>query len=83
MIITTDLFITILGIIGVIILGTDILLEVLNKLKKDHKLFSSLYVTANLFLFIYSIYFQVWLFVILNGFLFGVSIYTFYVSHKK
>ena len=78
-----DTIITILGIIGVIILGIDILLEVLNKLKKDHKLFSTLYVFANFLLFVYSLYFEVWLFVILNGFLLCVGIYTYYISHIR
>lgn len=78
-----DLFVTVLGIIGVIMLGIDILLEVLDKIPKDHKLFSTIYVIANFLLFVYSWYFAVWLFVILNGFLLMVGIYTYYVSHRK
>ena len=78
-----DLIVTLLGILGVIILGADILLEVLDKLNRNHKLFSTLYVIANFLLLVYSIYFNVWLFVVLNGFLFGVGIYTYYISHRK
>ena len=78
-----DLIMTGLGILGVILLGLDILLEVLNKLKKDHKAFTSIYVIANLLLFVYSLYFKIWLFVVLNGFLLGVGIYSYYVSHFR
>ena len=78
-----DLIMTGLGILGVIMLGVDILLEVLNKLKKDHKTFTNIYVIANLLLFVYSLYFEIWLFVVLNGFLLGVGIYSYYISHFR
>ncbi len=78
-----DLIMTGLGILGVIMLGVDILLEVLNKLNRNHKTFTKIYVIANLLLFIYSLYFKIWLFVVLNGFLLGIGIYLYYVSHFR
>ena len=76
-----DLIVTGLGILGIIMLGFDVLFEVLNKLKRDHKLFTTIYVIANFLLFFYSFYFKIWLFVVLNGVLLAIGIYSYYVTH--
>lgn len=70
-----------LGILGVALLGLDVLLESTNKLGGDHKLFTKIYVIANFLLFVYSLYSRFWLFVVLNGILLIVGIYAFYRSH--
>ena len=76
-----DAVMTGIGIFGIALLGLDVLLESTNKLDKDHKLFTKIYVIANFLLLLYSAYFQIWLFVVLNGILLGIGVYAFYRSH--
>lgn len=67
--------ILIIGISGVFAIALNFILEVTNKLGKDHKMFVWLNIYASSALFLYSYYNKVWLFVLLNGFLIIVGFY--------
>jgi uncharacterized membrane protein len=71
------------GIFGVLLIGTAFILEVFNKLHKNHHSFALMNLTGSFLLFLYSYYNKVWLFVILNGLLVIVGIYGYYKSLKK
>jgi lipid-A-disaccharide synthase-like uncharacterized protein len=78
-----DFVVTGIGISGVIFIASMFYLEITNKVSKDHKTFTYLNFLGNFCLFFYSFYFQVWLFVLLNGFLLLESLYGMYFVHKK
>ncbi len=68
-------FFLLFGISGVIAIALNYILEATNKLGKDHKLFSIVNFYGSFALLSYSIYNEVWLFAVLNGFLVAVGIY--------
>jgi len=72
-----------IGISGVIAIAVNFILEITNKLDKDHKIFSLLNLYGSVSLFIYALYGKVWLFVILNGFLILVGLYGVYKVYFK
>lgn len=72
------------GVSGVIAIAMNFILEISNKLDKEHKIFSLLNLYGSLTLFIYAFYGKVWLFVVLNGFLILVGLYGIWkVFFKK
>lgn len=72
-----------IGITGVFTIALNFILEITNKLKKDHHIFAFLYFYGSAALFSYSIYEKIWLFIILNGFLTIVGIYGIYKVYNK
>jgi len=73
----------IIGITGVIAIAANFLLEALNKLGKDHKVFAWVNLYGSSALCFYSLVFKVWLFVGLNGFLILTGIYGLYEVYSK
>ena len=85
-----DLLFTILGILGVFLIWLAIVSEVKNKLYKDHHIFILLNMMGTFLLSVNAFYFEVWIFFILNFFLFLTNLYYFYkvyfvvgISNKK
>lgn len=78
-----DLVVTLIGISGVFAIGSSILLESLNKLDRKHHIFSILNLYGNSTLFFYSYYNWIWLFFVLNGFLFCISLYSVINVYKN
>lgn len=72
-----------IGISGVLAIALNFILEVTNKLGKNHHTFALLNFYGSFALFLYSLYNSVWLFVVLNGFLIFVGIYGIYEAYKK
>ena len=73
-----DFFINLLGIIGLLFIGIAVVLEVKNKLYKDHHIFILLNMIGTLLLSINALYFKVWIFLILNFGLFLINFYYFW-----
>jgi len=71
------------GVSGALAVGLNYLLEALNKLSKDHKLFSWINLYASVALFSYSWYWEVWLFVGLNLFLSLIGLFGLYEVYFK
>ncbi len=71
------------GISGVIVLALVFILEDLNKLNKNHHMFSFLNLYATIALLSYSLYSSVWLFVWLNLMMLFVNLYGLYKVYKK
>jgi len=69
-----DEFFLIIGISGVLIIALNFILEISNKLEKNHKIYAILNLYGSTALFLYALYGKVWLFVILNGFLIIIGI---------
>ncbi len=78
-----DIIITILGISGVLAIALNFILEISNKLDKDHHFFALINLYGSIMLGLYSLYFKVWLFVVLNAFLVFVGIYGLYKVYFK
>ncbi len=82
-----DSFIFLVGISGVIVIALNFYLEATNRLGKGHITFAWLNLYGSTSLLIYSFYNQVWLFVLLNGFLVFVGLLglrtVYYVTSKK
>ncbi len=78
-----DNIILLIGITGVLAIASNFMLEVTNKLNKDHHLFAIINFYGSFALMTYSIYFKVWLFVVLNGFLVLVGLYGLNEAFKK
>lgn len=75
--------ILIIGILGVLAIALNFILEATNKLGKDHHIFAILNLYGSSSLFLYSYFNQVWLFVALNGFLMIVGTYGLIKVYKN
>lgn len=80
---TVDMVMLVFGISGALAVGLNYILEALNKLSKDHKVFSWVNLYASIALLTYSWYGEVWLFVGLNLFLSLVGIFGLYEVYFK
>lgn len=69
-----DLIILLYGISGVIAIALNFYLEATDKFSQNHRAFAFINFYGSLALLIYSIYNQVWLFVVLNSFLILVGL---------
>lgn len=78
-----DTIVLIIGISGVVAIALNFLLEASNKLGKDHHMFAIINLYGSLALCFYSFYEEVWLFVVLNGFLILVGIYGIISVFRK
>lgn len=78
-----DYLFTAIGILGVIILGTNFVLEASDKLGKDHYTFVILHIIASCCLLIYSVFEKITLFIVLNSMLILVGLIQFVKTHKK
>ena len=78
-----NLLVLFIGISGILAIGTNFLLEVTNKIEKNHHIFTLINLYGSVALCVYSFYNKVWLFVILNGFLILISVYGIYLAFKK
>ena len=77
------MFFLILGISGVMTIGINFILEISNRLDKKHIKFAWFNLYGSFALFSYSLYYNVWLFVILNGFLTIVGIYGLFKVYMR
>ncbi len=77
-----DILFLSIGILGFILLALVFILEIINKLDKDHHMFSILNLVACVCLFSYALYSKVWLFTALNGFLILTSFYGVFRAFK-
>jgi hypothetical protein len=75
---TLDFLALIIGIIGACLVGLNYILESLNKLGKDHKVFGWINLTASALLLYNAWYNSVWVFVGLNIFLISVGVFGLY-----
>ena len=78
-----NLIMLIIGISGVIAIALNFILEATNKLDKEHHIFATLNLYSSIALFLYSLYYKVFLFMILNGFLTIVGLYGLNEVYKK
>lgn len=67
-----------IGISGVIAIALDFILEATNKFGKNHHTFAIVNLYGSSALFAYSLYNEVWLFVVLNTFLIIVGLFGIY-----
>lgn len=74
------------GISGVFAIAADFIMEATDKFSKNHHTFAIVNLYGSSSLFAYSLYNEVWLFVVLNTFLIGVGlfgIYKVFISRKS
>ncbi len=64
-----------IGISGVLAIALNFVLEITNKLGKNHRMFAWINLYGSSALLVYSWFFGVWLFVVLNGFLVIIGLY--------
>lgn len=76
--ITMDFLVLIIGIIGACLVGLNYILESLNKLGKDHKVFGWINLTASVLLLYNAFYNSAWVFVGLNIFLVAIGVFGLY-----
>jgi hypothetical protein len=75
---TMDVLALILGIVGACLVGLNYILESLNKLGKDHKMFSWINLVSAILLLFNAFWNSVWVFVGLNLFLISIGVYGLY-----
>ncbi|MFW6383150.1 MAG: hypothetical protein ACOCZQ_00745 [Nanoarchaeota archaeon] len=78
-----SVWVTSIGVLGVVLLGINFVLEASDKLGRDHYTFILLYLTASLCLLIYSVLEQITLFIVLNAMLVLVSIIQLIKNYKR
>ena len=71
-----DLIIVVLGIFGLFLVGSSVLLESLNKLPKNHKMFILLNLLGSILLCINAFFTNAYIFFYLNLFLILVNSYA-------
>jgi len=72
-----------IGILGVIILGVNFVLEASDKLGKNHYTFIILHIVASCCLLAYSVFEKIPLFIVLNSMLIIVGLVQFIKTYKK
>ena len=70
-----DIIITLFGVIGLFLVGSSVLLETLNKLPKDHKIFILLNFFGCALLVINAYFTEAYVFLFLNIFLIFINLY--------
>jgi hypothetical protein len=78
-----SIIIFLIGVSGVIVIALNFYLEATNRLGKQHFTFAWLNLYGSSALLLYSFYTQVWLFVVLNGFLVVVGLWGLEVVYMK
>lgn len=74
---------TAIGILGVMILGVNFVLEASDKLGKNHYTFIILHLFASCCLLAYSVFEKIPLFIVLNSMLILVGLFQFVKTYKK
>ncbi|MCA9459600.1 MAG: hypothetical protein KC550_03560 [Nanoarchaeota archaeon] len=77
------MFFLIFGISGVLVIAMNFIFEVSNKWDKKHINFAWFNLYGSFALFSYSLYYKVWLFVLLNGFLTIIGIYGLFGVYRR
>ena len=77
------IWVTSIGVAGVVLLGLNFVLEASDKLGRDHYTFILMYLTASALLLTYSILEYIPLFIVLNAMLVLVSIYQLIKNYKS
>lgn len=77
------IWITSIGVAGVILLGLNFVLEASDKLGRNHYTFILMYLTASALLLIYSALEFIPLFIILNAMLVLISIFQLIKTYKR